>query len=414
MKKQLFLTILSFWSIFTYAQSPNITLITTKVIGSTMSFKIGVSTNNTSFKVDWGNGITNDIIIESNLTDITGVLTGNCVKIYCNDVNYLAINSSNLTLLDVAECSGLMSLWCDRNGLNTLDVSKNEMLTNLYCNDNFITSLDVSKNIRLANLNCSYNQLLSFDISKNTNLTTFDCSFNQLKEINVSLNKSLKNLFCNNNKLSNLKLSQNNELKNLNCSYNSLNFNSLPVTQNTWTFYSYSPQEKITISRNSFNMNEFIDLSNQSRTNSTATIFTWKTQRGTYLIEGRDYSILEGKTLFQTCQYDSVFCYISNESFPNLILETNYIKVTQFTMSVEQESLLTSIYPNPIANQLSVESDDLVKRVEIYTILGAKVFEQAYTNQSKVNINATLLPKGMLVVKVYGKNGIVEKKIVKE
>jgi len=59
-------------------------------------------------------------------------------------------------------------------------------------------------------------------------------------------------------------------------------------------------------------------------------------------------------------------------------------------------------------------SEESIKKIEIYTVVGAKVFEQGYNTTQKVNINAAELPKGLLIVKVYGANGVMEKKMLKE
>ena len=333
------------------SSEPSISITTTLSVGSTFSLSISATANSTPIQVDWGNGTLINSTIETNTSTISGTLTGETIKIYGVGISQIDLTSKSVTALDVSKCTALTFLNCRSNKLKVLDVSKNTALIYLWCSSNFLTSLDVSKNIVLNSLDCGYNQLI---------------------------------------------------------------FSTLPIKGSGWYTYFYSPQEAYKLSKNSFAINEIIDLSSQLAINGNTTTYVWKTSSGTTLTNNLDYTEDNGKFTFNTIQGNYINCQMTNATFPNLTLSTTYIKVTQFPLSVKEEVLSANIYPNPISNQLWVESDDLVKRVEIYTILGAKVFEQAYTNQSKVNINTTLLPKGMLVVKVYRKNGVVEKIVLKE
>lgn len=134
-----------------------ITMTTTKAVGSTFSFNIGVTVVNTPIQVDWGNGaLTNDTIIS--YTNLSGTLKGNTIKIYGVGINHLYLYNNGLTSLNVTKNSALTILRCPLNQLTVLDLTNNTKLTDLDCRANQLTALDVSKNTALTKLLCNYNK----------------------------------------------------------------------------------------------------------------------------------------------------------------------------------------------------------------------------------------------------------------
>lgn len=75
-----------------------------------------------------------------------------------------------------------------------------------------------------------------------------------------------------------------------------------------------------------------IDLSSQLTANGNTTVYTWKTKGGTSLVAGTDYTLTNGKTVFLKPQTDSVYCEMTNATFPGFTwsnaLTTTRIKVT--------------------------------------------------------------------------------------
>jgi len=68
------------------------------------------------------------------------------------------------------------------------------------------------------------------------------------------------------------------------------------------------------------------------------------------------------------------------------------------------------IYPNPTRGDLYIDSDELIKKVEVFNYIGQKVLETTQTS-----INTSHLSSGMYLLKVYtngGKTGV--KRIIKE
>jgi len=70
-----------------------------------------------------------------------------------------------------------------------------------------------------------------------------------------------------------------------------------------------------------------------------------------------------------------------------------------------------NIYPNPVQNNLTINTPTNFTKLELYTITGKKVLEQDFTTQ----LNTTNLSKEVYLLKLYTKNGrIAIKKIVKQ
>jgi len=435
MKKINYFVCLLFSVFVTHAQTPAITITTSKSIGTSYSLTIGTKVNNNTIQIDWGNSSLVDYTVESNGTTISGTLSSNLIKIYGQGISYLNVLSKNITNLDVSEAIDLKSLYCGTNQLTSLNVSKNSALTTLSCGSNQIAALDISNNTLITSLLCGNNKLTTLDLSKNTAITYLSCysnllttlnisnntlinwleiSYNKLTSLDISNNTAIVILGCISNQLNSLELSNNTAITELYCYGNKLTFHTLPIKQATWTTFSYSPQATIVLAKKNYILAETIDLSDQLTVNSNTTSYIWKTKGGATLNSDTDYTTIGGITTFLKGQTDSVYCQMTNATFPALTLSTTNIKVTDPTSIDSDTEQITKVYPNPVSNLLWVVSEESIKKIEIYTVVGAKVFEQGYNTTQKVNINTAEFPKGLLIVKVYGANGVMEKKILKE
>ncbi|RPH32500.1 MAG: T9SS C-terminal target domain-containing protein [Bacteroidales bacterium] len=326
----------------------------------------------------------------------------------------LICSYNQLATLDVSKNIALATLWFDYNQLTTLDVTGNTVLTNLNCESNKLTSLDVTQNNSLTQLLCSFNKLTTLDVSKNTALTSLYCYSNQLTALDVTKNTALTTFSGSSNRLAALDLSMNTALTYVDCKSNLFNFVTLPIKQTAWTTYTYSPQTAMVLPKKNYALSETIDLSSQITANGNTTSYIWKTKGGTTLTSGTDYSVTNGITTFLKVQTDSVYCQMTNATFPSLTLSTTNVKVTQFPTSIDEVSLAINIYPNPVKESLNIELNEIITKVEVYTVLGAKVYEKHGDNTLTMVIPAADFPKGLLIVKVYGANGVMEKKILKE
>ncbi len=134
----------------------------------------------------------------------------------CSNLETLYVNDTNLTSLDIKECTKLQVMLCSGNKLlKSLDLSQNLALWSLNCNDNpvleslmfvengtlsaiscwnnpSLNNLDLEKLSNLRSLDCHGTHLASLDFSKNPRLETLNCSKTLIKKLDLSGLKNLK------------------------------------------------------------------------------------------------------------------------------------------------------------------------------------------------------------------------------
>lgn len=71
-----------------------------------------------------------------------------------------------------------------------------------------------------------------------------------------------------------------------------------------------------------------------------------------------------------------------------------------------QNNITLALYPNPVADELSVRSDEVITSVSIGNIVGQVIYEHRY-NAKNVQVNTSGFPPGMYFLKVN--NGLVKK-----
>ncbi|HNW52690.1 MAG TPA: T9SS type A sorting domain-containing protein [Bacteroidales bacterium] len=325
-------------------------------------------------------------------------------RVFCQ---YGTIGSLNL-----GNVNSIKELYCYNNKLNELDVSKVEALDELRCNNNQITSIDISKNNQLIWLYCFSNKITSLTLPANSKFMVLDCRYNLLTNIDVSKSTGLKYFRCIDNKLTTLDLSANDSLVHVKCDSNYLTIASLPLKESRWTTYLYFPQKKLMLSKKQYETYETIDLSNQVSREGKSTGFSWKTLSGNTLIEGTDYAVSTGVFAFLKPQTDSVYCEIRNETFPDLILETSRFMVFT-TTRVNESSVKTTVFPNPCSENVRVESVEPIHRIEIFSVTGKKLSATELNGLRSVELPVSNLPKGTLILKIYGKGYSFTRKLIK-
>ncbi|MPM97134.1 hypothetical protein SDC9_144307 [bioreactor metagenome] len=79
----------------------------------------------------------------------------------------------------------------------------------------------------------------------------------------------------------------------------------------------------------------------------------------------------------------------------------------------EQIEKITALYPNPIIDIFTVESDELINSIKIYNVLGKEVLNIDDTSNNIVTVDVTALPEGVYNIIIYTNNGLIFRKIMK-
>lgn len=94
---------------------------------------------------------------------------------------------------------------------------------------------------------------------------------------------------------------------------------------------------------------------------------------------------------------------------------TELWKITSNPLNVQrfQNDLSFKVYPNPTSTNFTIFSENKsIEKIELFNVLGKKVFEKRIENQVKVNLNSREFSKGMYLVKIYSENKITSKKLI--
>ena len=183
-----------------------------------------------------------------------------------------------------------------------------------------------------------------------------DCE--KLKEVDVSMLKSLSTIYVRNTQVEKIKYDAESWVKNLKTCYvtnNRLSFSAIPFCPDyykplTTNYYAPQPSPQLP---NSVTTDDVIDLTawatGDNGKSSAKTSFKWSTKFEEELVEGKDYSITDGKIKFLKAIDDSVCCELFNDAFPKFErtvnpktgevtdyrIITNYVKVNASQSGIE-------------------------------------------------------------------------------
>lgn len=97
-------------------------------------------------------------------------------------------------------------------------------------------------------------------------------------------------------------------------------------------------------------------------------------------------------------------------------IESNYrLPVTVYqTLGMNDNTIADlKLYPNPIQNNLTVENSANIDKIEIYNLIGHKIFEKDF-NSTKIDIDFSNYSSGIYLVKIHSENKIQTNKMVKK
>ena len=262
--------------------------------------------------------------------------------------------------LDISKATELTSLQVIHTGqsayefspLASIDLSKNTKLTALTLGNSaykpgILTSIDLTQNTALENVVISNNKIKSVKLAAAyEKLSTFNASFNEIEAIAVTSlpavkwfdvrnNKlkgslyipsgSLTNVYVNNNELTSVQVRD--VTKQFYFDNNKMTLATMPAlpeSMNTTSKkkqFHYAPQADIEVVPNG----SVVDLSAQAsakgmEAEAQATTFAL-TAGDAILMEGKDYTVKDGKITFITDQKDAII-KMTNAGYPDLTLHT--------------------------------------------------------------------------------------------
>lgn len=106
---------------------------------------------------------------------------------------------------------------------------------------------------------------------------------------------------------------------------------------------------------------------------------------------------------------------VSEEQTYEFTLHSDRVLVANLlsTVGIEEQENVVKIYPNPVGSKLTIETAEVVNSVEIYNVLGAKVYSQN-GGANKLEIQTSQLPAGTYLIHLTTDNTTVMKRFVKD
>ena len=327
--------------------------------GAVIGLNLYADEENTEIKVVCGAYDTTIVVGTSGTNFVTESTQATTMRVYGNVYAFLCnFHGENVTELDASNNTGLVVLYCVGNNLSSLDVSGLTVLEDLQCDENNLSFLDVSGLTALKVLCCSGNNLSSLDVSGLTALENLECWDNNLSSLDVSGLTALKKIFCYSNNFSA-------------CALDSL-FHQLP--------------------RRSLGNEGEIHIKNGTFTNPGAL-----TCRDT-IATNRHWKVLD-----------------VNEGDAIPIVNENY-ECPYFTLGIEElivNNINARVYPNPVSNNLNIECEENINKLEFYDAFGRIVISQESV-QNNSSIDVSSLANGIYVLKLRTAEGVGEYKVVKD
>jgi len=340
-------------------------------------FDYSADAANTEVKVVCGAYETTFVAGTERMTFVNDSTEATTMKVYGNLKEFVCINQyEKVTELDASNNTGLVVLHCWNNNLSSLNVSGLTILEELECGENNLSSLDASGLTALKDLYCYDNNLSSLLVDGLTALKMLLCNGNNLSFLSVNGLTVLKGLYCYTNNLSTIKISGCDSLNDIDCSGNNLSACGLD------SLFHQLPRREAD-------------------------------DKGYLMIrDGSDYDqpgAFSCRDTIATNRNWEVWDYTTP------IVNSNY-ECPYFTLGIKElmvNNINARVYPNPVSNNLNIECEENINKLEFYDAFGRIVISQeSVLNNTSIDVSS--LANGIYILKLRTAEGVGEYKVVKD
>jgi len=388
---------------------------------------LNLENNNALITIDcWNNNLESLVVkgkpdltfLDCGYNKISNLVLGDPLDLGDLDLRNLKCDYNQLESLSLGRFLNLAQLDCGGNKLESLDVSTNSKLWFLDCSENFLNELDLTGTTGLIDFVCNNNNLTELVVSNCPLLGGLYCHHNDIGTLNLSNNYDLLTLYCNNNQLVFLDLSANIKLRYCNAADNPLEDFIEPGGDGGKGGFALQTKNFGLTSTLANNNLEEINLSNTSL--ESINILNFESldilnMAGTKLTS-LDVSACVALRILNIAG-TPLTCIQVNQDQLNSIPpgwvkdETAIYSLDCQAVSIDDNNILAEsirLYPNPVKDILTVESDIPIINVEIYSITGNRV-KDIFSGFTAIPIND--LAEGTYIIKVESARGIVSRKI---
>ncbi|MCF0198909.1 MAG: leucine-rich repeat domain-containing protein [Bacteroidaceae bacterium] len=254
-----------------------------------------------------------------------------------NLVVFDAMSTPGLQRLTPSACPNLQKLSIDNTSVASLDVRNNPNLYILNISETRIPSIDLSKSTKLQQFYATHSsafnkdvKLTEIDVTHCPNLIYLFLNDNNLTSLDLTKCPALRDIYVRNNYLTSLDLTQNRDLINVFISGNCMDFNSLPIPQETWGDFEYK-QRPLTVP-GAYLAGAALDLTGKivrPDMETFAAVFTVSEDNPELSVplDESEYTFSNGVLTIKEVLADSVYASFFNAIFPDIELTTTKFRV---------------------------------------------------------------------------------------
>ena len=306
------------------------------------------------------------------------------------DVNFknlllanVAINTNNDSEIQCSEATAFTGrIYVVNNNIASLDgIAYFTNITELFARGNQLTSLDLSSNTSLVRIEVSNNMLTSIVLSPlMVSLERFSVSNNPLTTLDVTNYVDLIELGITSTNITTIDLSNNPDLNFIEALSSQLT--GLDLSSNTSISSVYVGGQNLTsLDLRNGNLSNIGYVETHAAPNLTCIFVDDKTD-----VIINNWLLNANNNIVETAAECST---LSTDNFEN---------ISSFTL-----------YPNPVKNNVYVESKEEILKIEVYNLLGKKILQKE--NSSFIDLSG--LKPSMYLVRIYSAKNSISKRIIK-
>ena len=238
------------------------------------------------------------------------------------------------------------------------------------------STMTIYGNIKAFDCDGNDENLIGMDVSNNAGLEVLYCSYNCLSSLDVSGLEVLRTLNCYSNNLSTIKVSGCDSLFYIDCSGNNLSACGLD------SLFHQLPRREAD-DKGDLMIRDGSDYDQPGAFSCRDTIAT-----------NRNWEVWDGATP---------------------IINSNY-ECPYFTLGIKElmvNNINARVYPNPVSNNLNIECEENINKLELYDAFGRIVISQESV-QNNSSIDVSSLANGIYILKLRTAEGVGEYKVVKD
>ncbi len=153
----------------------------------------------------------------------------------------------------------------------------------------------------------------------------------------------------------------------------------------------------------------FVQFTDESMAIGIKNIISWEWDFG----DGTTSNVQHPSHLYDSVGNYTVMLTVTDEDpLSNTEIKGDYISVELSSVGIKEKNFIEKVYPNPVVQNLFIETENNIEKVSIVNVLGEEVFYDENLEKS-VQLNLNDLPSGMYFLRIYSQGILTTHKVLK-